>query len=444
MNAQKANNTNEKVRQLQRKLYLAAKKNSKRKFHALYDKLNRIDILEEAWKRVKANRGTGGIDGISIKDVENYGVEKLLSEIRHILQQGSYQPKPVKRVLIPKADGKKRPLGIPIIRDRIIQMAVKIVVEPVFEADFKESSYGFRPKRSAHQALEEVRKSCNNQGWWVVDADIQGYFDSIKHDKLLKLVEMRINDRRILKLIRQWLKAGVMSDGKYEESIIGSPQGGVISPLLANIYLNYLDVVWEKHGQTLGKLVRYADDFVIISRTRKDAEHALKLVKVVMQRLELTLHPEKTRLVSMWNGQEGFDFLGMHHRGFTMVASGARKYQRTYQFPSKKAMKKMRAAVKAELARRSVLKLDVKELIERLNPKIRGWRNYYGLKTAKEWLKKIDWYILQRFTVWYNKKKQKSYHYRRIKEVNKLLDNQGLLRLVEYTHAQGEECRKAG
>ena len=225
MNAQKAINTNEKVRQLQRKLYLAAKKNSKRKFHALYDKLSRIDILEEAWKRVKANRGTGGIDGISIKDVENYGVEKLLSEVRNTLQQGSYQPKPVKRVLIPKADGKKRPLGIPIIRDRIIQMAAKIVVEPVFEADFKENSYGFRPKRSAHQALDEIRKACNSHGWWIVDADIQGYFDSINHDKLLKLVEMRINDRRILKLIRQWLKAGVMSDGKYEESVIGSPQG---------------------------------------------------------------------------------------------------------------------------------------------------------------------------------------------------------------------------
>jgi len=255
VNALKANNTIEKVQQLQRKLYLAAKKTSKRKFHALYDKLSRMDILEEAWKRVKANRGAGGIDGISLTDVENYGVEKLLAEIRQTLQQGNYQPRPVKRVFIPKADNKKRPLGIPIIRDRIVQMAAKIVIEPVFEADFKESSYGFRPKRSAHQALEIVRKACNNQGWWVVDADIQGYFDSINHDKLMKLVEMRINDRRILKLIRQWLKAGVMIDGKYEESVIGSPQGGVISPLLANIYLNYLDTVWEKNGQTLGKLV---------------------------------------------------------------------------------------------------------------------------------------------------------------------------------------------
>ena len=430
MNAQKANNTIEKVQQLQRKLYLAAKKNSKRKFHALYDKLSRIDILEEAWKRVKANQGAGGIDGISINDVKNYGVEKLLREIRQDLQQGNYQPKPVKRVFIPKADNKKRPLGIPVIRDRIVQMAAKIVVEPVFEADFKESSYGFRPKRSAHQALEVIRKACNNQGWWVVDADIQGYFDSINHDKLMKLVEMRINDRRILKLIRQWLKAGIMSNGKYEDSVIGSPQGGVISPLLANIYLNYLDMVWERNGQTLGKLVRYADDFVIISRTKKDAEHALKLVKVVMQRLELTLHPEKTRLVSMWAGQGGFDFLGMHHKGFRMVTGGTQKYQTTYQFPSKKAMKKMRAAVKAELARPSKLQLDLKEMIEQLNPKIRGWRNYYGLNTAKQWLRKIDWYILQRFTIWYNRKKQKKGHYLRMSKVYQLLNNEGLLKLA--------------
>ena len=231
MNAQKANNTIEKVQQLQRKLYLAAKKNSKRKFHALYDKINREDILKEAWKRVKANGGAGGIDGISLKDVENYGVEKLLGEIRQEIQNGSYHPKPVKRVYIPKADGKKRPLGIPVIKDRIVQMAAKIVMEPVFEADFKESSYGFRPKRNAHQALEVVRKACNNHGWWVVDADIQGYFDNINHEKLMKLVEIRINDRRMLKLIRQWLKAGVMVDGKFEESKLGSPQGDLCKAL---------------------------------------------------------------------------------------------------------------------------------------------------------------------------------------------------------------------
>jgi RNA-directed DNA polymerase len=260
VNAQKANNTIEKVRQLQRKIYLTAKGNNKRRFHVLYDKVYRKDILSEAWKRVRSNGGAGGIDGVSISDVEAYGAEKLLGEIQELLTKGRYQPVPVKRVYIPKGNGKERPLGIPIVKDRIVQMAVKIVMEPIFEADFKDCSYGFRPKRNAHQALEVARKACNNKGWYVVEADIKSYFDNISHDKLMKLVEVRISDRRMLKMIRQWLKAGVMTNGVYKSSEIGSPQGGVISPLLANIYLNYLDTVWEKQGRHLGKLVRFADD----------------------------------------------------------------------------------------------------------------------------------------------------------------------------------------
>lgn len=430
MNAQKANNTIEKVRQLQRKLYLAAKENSKRKFHALYDKIYREDILKEAWKRVKTNGGTGGIDGISIEAVETYGVEKLIGEIEQKLMQGQYHPQPVKRVYIPKPDGTERPLGIPTIEDRIVQMAVKIVIEPVFEADFKDNSYGFRPKRSAHQALEVVRKACNNKGWWVVDADIKGYFDAINHDKLMKLVEMRLNDRRIVKLLWQWLKAGIMNDGKYQESEVGSPQGGVISPLLANIYLHYLDTMWEKYGSHLGKLVRYADDLVIICKTKKDAEHTLKLVKGVMARLELTLHPEKTKLVSMWDGKGGFDFLGMHHRRNVAETGKGQKYSQTHQFPSKKAMKKMRGTIKGVLASRSTLVLDAIALIETLNPKIRGWRNYYGVKTADKWLNKIDWYILMRLTIWWNKKRQKKRHLSGIKDVRQMSFKLGLLKLA--------------
>jgi RNA-directed DNA polymerase len=271
VNALKANNTKEKVRQLQKKLYLAAKGNSKRKFHALYDKIWRMDILSEAWKRVKAKKGAGGIDGISIQAVETQGLKQFLEEIQQELKKGSYRSQPVKRVYIPKADGSKRPLGIPVIKDRIVQMATKLVIEPVFEADFKDCSYGFRPKRSMNQALEVVRKACNNRGWRVVDADIKAYFENINHEKLMILVGQKISDRRVLKLLRQWLKAGVMTEAGYEESRAGSPQGGVISPLLANIYLNLLDTVWEKHGGHLGKLVRYADDLVIITRTRKDA-----------------------------------------------------------------------------------------------------------------------------------------------------------------------------
>lgn len=430
MNALKANNTIEKARQLQRKLYLAAKRNNKRKFHALYDKVYREDILREAWKRVRANGGTGGIDGISIEAVELYGVGKLLGEIQETLRQGQYRPQPVKRVHIPKADGTKRPLGIPTIRDRIVQMAVKMVIEPVYEADFKESSYGFRPKRNAHQALEEIRKACDKKEIWVIDADIKGYFDAINHDKLMKLVEMRVNDRRILKLLRQWLEAGIMQEDGYQASEKGSPQGGVISPLLANIYLHYLDSMWEKYGTHLGKLVRYADDFVIICRLKKGAEQALKLVGAIIERLELTLHPEKTKLVSMWGGKEGFDFLGMHHRMISAKSRNGWKYTRIYQFPSRKAMQKMRNAIKKVLASRSKLVLDMKSLIEKLNPKIRGWRNYYGFKSARKSLKKIDWYIVVRFTIWWNKKRQVRKHLSEIKEVWRMMYQSGLLKLV--------------
>lgn len=260
MNAQKANNTIEKVRQLQRKLYLAAKENSKRRFHALYDHVYRKDILWEAWKRVKANGGAGGIDKMTITDVEEYGIEKFLQEIQQELKDKKYHLKAVRRTYIPKGKKEKRPLGIPIIKDRIVQMAVKIVIEPIFEADFKENSYGFRPKRSAHQALDRIMKDTRRKGWWVVDADIKGYFNNIKHEKLMLMVKQRISDRRILKMIWKWLKAGVMEKGEIYESEIGNPQGGVISPLLANIYLHYLDCKWELHYKHLGKLIRYCDD----------------------------------------------------------------------------------------------------------------------------------------------------------------------------------------
>ena len=215
------NNSKEKVRQLQNKLYLTAKKCDSRRFHALYDKVYRDDVLFEAWKRVKANKGSSGVDGIRIEDVEAMGIEKYLSEIKSELMNGKYKPSPVKRVMIPKPDGSERPLGIPTVKDRIVQMATKIAdrivqmatkiaIEPVFEADFKDCSYGFRPKRSAKQALEVVRKACNNKGYYVVDADIEKFFDNVNQDKLMKLVEQRISDRRILKLIRQWLVSGVL------------------------------------------------------------------------------------------------------------------------------------------------------------------------------------------------------------------------------------------
>ena len=340
------NNSKEKVRQLQNKLYLTAKKCDSRRFHALYDKVYRDDVLFVAWKRVKANKGSSGVDGIRIEDIEEMGIEKYLSEIKLELMDGKYKPSPVKRVMIPKPDGSERPLGIPTVKDRIVQMATKIAIEPVFEADFRDCSYGFRPKRSAKQALEVVRKACNNKGYYVVDADIEKFFDNVNQDKLMKLVEQRISDRRILKLIRQWLVSGVLYGNVLTISELGTSQGSVISPLLANIYLNTLDRLWEKYGLTHGILVRYADDTVIICKNKKSANHALNLLQYIMAKLDLKLHPVKTKIVSMWDGKEGFDFLGMHHRRMTTETSKGQLYKETYQYPSRKAMKKMKTEIK--------------------------------------------------------------------------------------------------
>ncbi len=243
------------------------------------------------------------MDGITFEMIEEYGVEEYLLDIQEDLQNKQYRPKPVKRVYIPKPNGKQRPLGIPTIRDRIVQQACKIVIEPIFEANFLDSSYGFRPKRDAKQATEKVKKELY-KNWYVVDADIQGYFDNINHEILLGLLNRRISDRRVIKLCRQWLQAGVIENGKYYPTEKGSPQGGVISPLLANIYLHVLDSYWENHKE-LGVIVRYADDAVIVCRTRKDAELAFEHLKRMMTKLKLTLNPQKTKIVDM--NKESFD-----------------------------------------------------------------------------------------------------------------------------------------
>ena len=425
------NNSKGKVRQLQNKLYLTAKKCNSRRFHALYDKVYRDDVLYEAWKRVKANKGTSGVDGITIEEIETKGVPEYLTEIQTELKSGNYRPSPVRRGMIPKPDGSQRPLGIPCVKDRIVQMAAKIAIEPVFEADFKDCSYGFRPKRSAKQALEEVRRACNNKGYYVVDADIEKFFDHVNQEKLMKLVEQRISDRRILKLIRQWLRSGVLYGNILEISELGTSQGSVISPLLANIYLNTLDRLWEKYGLTHGKLVRYADDTVIICKNKKSANHALTLMRYIMGKLDLELHPDKTKIVCMWDGKEGFDFLGIHHKRMTSETRQRKRYQETYQYPSRKAMKKMKAVIKENVNRRALLVKDEEEIIKNLNPKIIGWRNYYRTKLNGKWMRSLDWYILCTFTRWYNKKHQRKSYMSKMEYVRNTIYSKGLKRMAE-------------
>lgn len=427
MNVQKTNNTKDKARELQVKLYLSAKASKTRKFHVLYDKIYRMDILEEAWKHVKTNNGSAGIDEVTIKEIEENGITTILKEIQQDLQNGEYRPKPVLRVEIPKSNGKMRPLGIPTVKDRIVQAAVKIVIEPIFEADFKDCSYGFRPKRNQHMALESIRKACNNKGIWVLDADIKGCFDNINHEKLIKLLERRISDKRILKLIRKWLKVGVINNGIFEESEIGSPQGGVISPLLANIYLNYLDTVWEKYFSKLGKLIRFADDFVVVCKNYKAVKHARRAIEEIMNRLELELNQEKTQIVSLWNGKEGFDFLGLHNRMIKHKNVRGYEYYQLIQWLSNKAKKSIKEKVKDFLGRNTFY-CNLKHRITNLNRKIDGWKNYYGISRYDK-LRQLDKYICMRFVLWFNGKRQtrkrKDYY-----EVAKMIYGMGLKRLA--------------
>lgn len=392
----------QKVRTLQDKLSRAAKQSLDRRFGALYDKIYREDVLWTAWRRVKANRGAPGVDRQSIEHIEHeIGVGVFLGELGEELREQRYRPLPVRRCWIdkPGKPGEKRPLGIPVIRDRVCQMATKLVIEPIFEANFLPCSYGFRPGRSAHMAIDRIRRSITFEGQTtVIDADIRGYFDNIRQDTLLRLVQRRISDPRVMKLIGGWLRAGVMEDGELTEPDgLGTPQGGVISPLLANIYLHSFDVMFAR-ARIPGTLVRYADDVVIL--VRGQGPQVLEQMRRMLARLGLELHPQKTRVVQ---AAKGFDFLGVHFRMRPVRKRNTRLKQICRRWPSDRSMARIKQKVRETIGRRYGASLE--EVIADLNPVIRGWSAYHQPTVSdRQRLLALNRFVYERLRIFLKRK----------------------------------------
>ena len=390
------------VRALQWKLYRAAKQSRSRRFHALYDKVLRRDVLERAWGQVRRNAGAPGIDQTTIADVEQYGVDRLLDELAAELREQRFTPLPARRVYIPKPGrGELRPLSIPAIRDRIVKAAVKIVLEPVFEADMLACSFGFRPKRSAHDALQVVIDESFGGKRWVVETDIADCFTAIPHEGLMSALSERISDRKVLALLHAFLRAGVMEDGAVRRTGSGTPQGGVVSPLLCNVYLTRLDRAWRP---AYGRLVRYADDLLVVCRNRGQADAALAKLTALLNGLGLQPKPDKTRIVQLVEGQPGFDFLGFHHR---LVRSrprrGAGRYVFLARWPSQRAVQHARDRIRF-LTMRARLVAPVEQVVGELNRFLRGWAGFFRYGNSAWAFDKVRSYALMRLALFVAKR----------------------------------------